>query len=172
MCIFIKKGVIALEIQLAKTTDAPIIHDLMMQAFMVYKNEIPPSSALEETIQSITTALENDEQAVIGYMANKPVAMVRFQVKEDCLYFYRLSVIPEKQGQGIAKDILKALEVYALEREKSLIQCKVRMAVPKNIALYQSVGYEIYDEEVVYKLNGSIVNVVAMMKRLPMLISF
>lgn len=154
-----------MEIQLAKTSDAPIIHDLMLQAFMVYKNENPPSSALEETIQSIAIALEDDEQAFIGYTANKPVAMVRFQVKEDCVYFYRLSVIPEKQGQGIAKKILKALEVYALEQEKPLIQCKVRMAVPKNIALYQSVGYEIYDEEIVYKLDGTTLKVVAMMKR-------
>lgn len=153
-----------MEIQLAKTSDAPIIHDLMLQAFMVYKNETPPSSALEETIQSIAIALEDDEQAFIGYTANEPVAIVRFQVKEDCIYFYRLSVIPEKQGQGIAKKILKALEVYALEQEKPLIQCKVRMTVPKNIALYQSVGYEVYDEEVVYKPDGTTVNVVAMRK--------
>jgi len=164
-CVYLSKGVIALDIQLAKTTDAPIIHDLMIQAFMVYKNETPPSSALEETIQSITAAMEDDEQALIGYMADQPVAMVRFQVKKDCIYFYRLSVIPEKQGQGIAKKILKALEAYGIEREKSLIQCKVRMAVPKNIALYQSVGYEIYDEEIVYKPDGTTVKVVAMMKR-------
>ena len=155
-----------MEIKFATTSDAAIIHDVMIQAFMVYKNETPPSSALKETVQSITAALKDDEQALIGYMANKPVAMVRFQVKEDCIYFYRLAVIPEKQGQGIAKEILKALEVYALEQKKPLIQCKVRMAVPKNIALYQSVGYEIYDEEVVYKPDGATVNVVAMRKRI------
>lgn len=155
---------ITIEIKFAKISDSSIIHDLMLQAFMVYKNETPPSSALEETIQSITTAMENDEQAFIGYKANEPVAMVRFQVREDGIYFYRLSVIPKKQGQGIAKKILNALEAYALELGKSLIQCKVRMTVQKNIALYQSVGYEIYDEEVVYKPDGATIKVVAMMK--------
>lgn len=155
---------ITIEIKFAKISDSPIIHDLMLQAFMVYKNETPPSSALEETIQSITTAMENDEQAFIGYIVNEPVAMVRFQVREDGIYFYRLSVIPKKQGQGIAKKILNALEAYALELGKSLIQCKVRMTVQKNIALYQSVGYEIYDEEVVYKPDGATIKVVAMMK--------
>ena len=154
-----------MEIKFATTSDAPIIHDVMMQAFMEYKNEIPPSSALEETVQSIATALEYDGQAFIGYLANEPVAMVRFQVREDCIYFYRLSVIPEKQGQGIAKKLLQALEVYTLEQKKPLIQCKVRMAVPKNIALYQSVGYKIYGEEVVYKSEGATLNVVTMMKR-------
>ncbi|MEK5040556.1 GNAT family N-acetyltransferase [Sporosarcina sp. FSL K6-3457] len=154
-----------MEIKFATTSDAAIIHDLMLQAFMVYKNETPPSSALEETIQSVTADLANGGQALIGYIVDHPVAMVRFQVKEDCIYFYRLSVIPEKQGQGIAKEILKALEMYALEQEKPLIQCKVRMAVPKNIALYQSIGYEIYDEEVVYKPDGTPLNVVAMRKQ-------
>ena len=153
-----------MKIAFAKTTDAPIIHDLMIQAFMKYKNEVPPSSALEETEQSVSAALDDGEQAIICFMDDKPVGMVRFLVKEDCVYFYRLAVIPERQGQGIAKKILKALEAYALEQGKSLIQCKVRMTVPKNIALYQSVGYEIYDEEVVYKPDGATVKVVAMMK--------
>lgn len=154
-----------MDIKFAQTTDARVIHDLMMQAFMEYKNEVPPSSALEETVQSIATALEDNEQALIGYIADHPVAMVRFHVKEDCIYFYRLSVIPAKQGQGIAKQLLKSLEDYAVELEKPLIQCKVRMTVPKNIALYQSLGYEMYDEEVVHRPNGVTLQVVAMMKR-------
>lgn len=35
-------------------SDAPVIHDLMIKAFMEYKNEIPPSSALEETVLSVS----------------------------------------------------------------------------------------------------------------------
>ena len=157
---------ITLNIAFAQTTDAPVIHDLMMQAFMAYKNEVPPSSALEETVQSISEALENGEQALIGYLADEPVAMVRFRIESDSLYFYRLSVIPNKQGQGIAKRLLKSLETYALEQDKSTIQCKVRMTLPKNIALYQSIGYKVYDEEIVYKPDGLTVPVVAMTKQL------
>ena len=157
---------ITLNIAFAQTTDAPVIHDLMMQAFMAYKNEVPPSSALEETVQSISEALENGEQALIGYLADEPVAMLRFRIESDSLYFYRLSVIPNKQGQGIAKRLLKSLETYALEQDKSTIQCKVRMTLPKNIALYQSIGYKVYDEEIVYKPDGLTVPVVAMTKQL------
>ena len=157
---------ITLNIAFAQTTDAPVIHDLMMQAFMAYKNEVPPSSALEETVQSISEALENGEQALIGYLSDEPVAMLRFRIESDSLYFYRLSVIPNKQGQGIAKRLLKSLETYALEQDKSTIQCKVRMTLPKNIALYQSIGYKVYDEEIVYKPDGLTVPVVAMTKQL------
>lgn len=148
----------------ATKNDAPIIHNLMIQAFMAYKNEVPPSSALEETIQSISTALHNGEQAFVGYMDDKSVGMVRFHVKEDYVYFYRLSVIPEKQGQGIAKELLKSLEAYALEQEKLIIKCKVRMTVPKNIALYHSIGYKIYAEETLARPHGITLKVVSMMK--------
>ena len=150
----------------ATTSDAPVIHELMIKAFMEYKNEIPPSSALEETVHSVSVALEKGERAFIAYEENYPVGMVRFQLEDEGLYFYRLSVIPEKQGKGIAKMILKSLEDYAEKVDVSTILCKVRMTVPKNIQLYKTVGYRVYDEEIVYKPNGININVVSMKKEL------
>lgn len=155
-----------MEMKIAEVSDAPLIHDLMIKAFMEYKDEVPPSSALDETIQSISIALKNGEQGLIGYVENEPVGMVRFQVNENGLYFYRLSVIPEKQDQGIAKKILKSLEEYANNKEIPTLLCKVRMTVPKNINLYRSIGYKIYNEEVVHKPNGININVVSMQKQL------
>jgi ribosomal protein S18 acetylase RimI-like enzyme len=153
-------------IKSAISSDAPVIHDLMIKAFMEYKNEIPPSSALEETVQSVSDALEKEEKALIAIEENNPVGMVRFQLKDRGLYFYRLSVIPEKQGKGIAKKILKSLEDYANKINVNTILCKVRMTVPKNIQLYSSTGYDVYDEEVVHKLNGINIKVVSMKKEL------
>ncbi|TSI02541.1 GNAT family N-acetyltransferase [Lysinibacillus sp. BW-2-10] len=147
-------------------SDAPVIHDLMIKAFTEYKNDIPPSSALEETVQSVSDALEKEEKALIAYEDNQPVGMVRFQLKDEGLYFYRLSVIPEKQGKGIAKMILKSLEDYANEIGVPTILCKVRMTVVKNIQLYSSIGYHIYDEEIVHKPNGINIKVVSMKKDL------
>lgn len=155
-----------MEIKFAEVSDAPIIHDLMIKAFMEYKDEVPPSSALEETVQSVLIALKDGEQGLISYVDNQPVGMVRFQLKEGGLYFYRLSVIPEKQCLGIAKKILRSLEDFAIKKEVTTIFCKVRMTVPKNIKLYSSIGYGIYDEEVVHKPNGIIIKVVSMMKKL------
>ena len=154
-----------MEIKLAEVSDAPIIHDLMIKAFMEYKDEVPPSSALEETVQSVLIALKDGEEGLISYVDNQPVGMVRFQLKEEGLSFYRLSVFPEKQGLGIAKKILRSLEDFAIKKRVTTIFCKVRMTVPKNIKLYSSIGYGIYDEEVVHKPNGINIKVVSMMKR-------
>lgn len=155
-----------MDIRFAEHSDAPIIHDLMIRAFSEYKNEIPPSSALEETVQSISTALNEGEQSIIGFIDNVPVAMVRFQIKDEGLYFYRLSVVPERQGQGIAKELLKLLEEYAIQQKLPTIFCKVRMNVPRNIYLYQSLGYKITGEEVVNRPNNIQFKVVTMKKEL------
>ncbi|MHA6260542.1 GNAT family N-acetyltransferase [Sporosarcina sp. CAU 1771] len=155
-----------MEINPVEVSDATLIHDLMIKAFLEYKDEVPPSSALEETVQSISASLKGGEQGFIGYEDNKPVGMVRFLLKENGLYFYRLSVIPEKQGQGIAKKILKSLEDYAINNGIHTLLCKVRLTVPKNIKLYSSIGFNIYEEEVVHKPNGINIKVVSMEKKL------
>lgn len=155
-----------MKVKFAKESDASIIHELMIKAFLEYKDEVPPSSALEETVQSVFIALKDGEQGLIGYDDKQPVGMVRFQFKKEGLYFYRLSVIPEKQGLGIAKKIVRSLEDFAIKKGVTTILCKVRMTVPKNINLYSSIGYQIYDEEVVHKPNGVNIMVVSMKKRL------
>jgi ribosomal protein S18 acetylase RimI-like enzyme len=155
-----------MKIKFAEVNDAPIIHEIMINAFMEYRDDVPPSSALYETVESISTALEDDEQALICYGDDAPVGMVRFRLKDTGIYFYRLSVFQEKQGQGIAKYILKSLEEYANQKDLPEIVCKVRMTVAKNIKLYCSMGYSIYDEEVVYKPKGIKLKVVSMRKQL------
>ncbi|WP_245676138.1 GNAT family N-acetyltransferase [Domibacillus iocasae] len=155
-----------MQIKYATPSDAPTIHYLMIKAFEEYKDEVPLSSALEETTESITAALEDGEQALISYIHDEPVGMIRFRLKENGIYFYRLSVIPENQGKGIAKKLLKSLEEHAEQIKKTKVLCKVRMTVPKNIKLYNSLGYRIYDEELVYKPNGINIKVVSMMKQL------
>ncbi|MCM3409798.1 GNAT family N-acetyltransferase [Metabacillus litoralis] len=153
-------------IRFATTSEAAVVHDLMIKAFIEYNNESPPSSALDETVHSVLDALEKGEKALIAFDENRPVGMVRFQLKNEGLYFYRLSVIPEKQGKGIGKKILSSIEDYANKVGVSTILCKVRMTVPKNINLYSSIGYSVYDEEVVHKPNNVNVKVLSMKKEL------
>src|SRR5690625_576863 len=104
----------------------------MITAFMEYKNEIPPSSVLEESVLSVSEAIHKGEKALIAFEDNKPIGMVRFQFKNEGLNFYRLSVIQEKQEQENEKNILKSLEEYANKVELSTILFKVRMTVQKN----------------------------------------
>jgi len=159
------KKVINMQIELSK--NALVIHNIMQQAFLEYDQAGMPSSALKETIDSVQEDLENGEQAFVGYDTNrKPVAMVRFQVKESYVYFYRLSVLPECQGKGYAKQLLKALEVYARQSGIPEVRCKVRKNVDRNVLLYTNAGFQIYEEEHVQLINGNTIPVISMKKQI------
>jgi len=73
-------------ISLARTSDASLIHELMITAFMEYKNEIPPSSVLEESVLSVSEAIHKGEKALIAFEDNKPIGMVRFQFLSSISY--------------------------------------------------------------------------------------
>ncbi|MCF8886619.1 MULTISPECIES: GNAT family N-acetyltransferase [Priestia] len=150
---------------LAQLEDAATVHDLMLQAFSVYRDSVPPSSALDETIESIMQSLKHGKKAVILYVENKPVAMARFTLEETSLYFYRLSVIPAFQGKGMAKQLIQWLETYAKECGKESLLCKVRMSVFRNIALYESIGFYIEQKEIVHR-DGVDIPVVNMKKEI------
>jgi len=150
---------------LAQPEDAATVHDLMLQAFSVYRDSVPPSSALDETIESIMQSLKHEKEAVILYVENKPVAMARFKLEETSLYFYRLSVIPAFQGKGMAKQLIQWLEIYAKECGKESLSCKVRMSVSRNIALYESIGFYIEEKEIVHR-DGVDIPVVNMKKEI------
>ncbi|SDO49447.1 GNAT family N-acetyltransferase [Alkalicoccus daliensis] len=150
----------------ASPEDAEIIQYLMRQAFQVYNHENPPSGALKETIEEITMALINGHRALIAYENQKPVGVVRFSAEEEGWYFSRLSVLPEKQGRGIAKQLVDRLEQLALEEENTYLYCKVRKSAQKNIALYETWGYELFHEEIIHKPGGIQIEAVSMEKTL------
>lgn len=166
-CILKQKGaMVKMEIMLAQLKEAPIILDVMLQAFKEYEHATPPSSALNETVESIKDGMERGEYAFIAYLDEQPVAMVRFTFSDNSVYFFRLSVIPSKQGQGLAKALLKELEHHALANGKTISECKVRMSVPRNIELYRSLGYVITKEEKGENLNGFSLSIATMEKQL------
>ena len=145
-------------------SDAPLIHDLMIQAFTKYKDEVPPSSALEETVESIAVSLHQGEKGLLAYLDDRPVGMVRFQLDDNGIYFYRLSVLPEEQGKGVGKALLAKLEHFAKYNGVTTISCKVRLSANDNIALYESVGYQVVAEEIISKPDGISLQVVSMVK--------
>jgi len=154
-------------IRLAGVEDAHLVHTCMLAAFEEYRNAEIPSSALNETVSSIEEALQKGTEQALVYMDDeRPLGSVRFKTDEHALYFFRLSVCPEARGSGLAKSMLLHLEQYAQEHGKTRLWCRVRMSVPQNILLYQSIGYHVFKEEMVINPNGFPVNTVMMEKNI------
>jgi ribosomal protein S18 acetylase RimI-like enzyme len=146
----------AVEIRPAGADDAMIIHTLMMESFEEYRAAIPPSSALEETVESVREALEAGQGAAILYEDERPVAMVRFEIRDDAIHFFRLSVIPSRRRRGYSKRLVRWVEHQGRSKGLDYSRCKVRQTVQNNVAMYQDMGYEIVDQELVVRPEGSV----------------
>lgn len=143
-------------IRQATPEDADTIHTLMMLAFEEYRQTVPPSSALEETSEGVQEALRGGESAAILYEDDAAVAMVRYKFEGDAIAFFRLSVIPTKRRRGYAKRLVKWIELQGTTKGMNASRCKVRQTVQNNVRMYQDLGYEIIDQELVVRDTGSV----------------
>lgn len=155
------------QISLVTADEAPIVHQLMLEAFEDYRFIEVPSSALTEPVDKLVQALKDGRvQAIIYWLDDVPLGSARLQLKEESLYFSRLSVTPSARGKGIAKAMLAWMEEYALLNGKQKVECKVRANVPKNIQLYKNIGFVITKEEEADNPNGRLVKTVDMEKKI------
>ncbi|WP_183192789.1 GNAT family N-acetyltransferase [Brevibacillus nitrificans] len=134
-------------IKMAAADEAHTITRLMHEAF---RHTTPPSSSLLETAEQVHQQLASgNELAAIALQNDEPAGMVRFQLKGDDLYFFRLSVDPGQQGKGIGRMLLEGLEQYAVEHGIKALTCRVRMEIEKNVRMYTSAGFQITKREIV-----------------------
>ena len=156
-----------LEIRIATEKETPMVHKLMLEAFEEYRFLEVPSSALNESLETLQNAVKSgSEKALLCFVDEEPLGSSKFTRKGDSLYFSRLSVAPKARGKGIAKAILEWLEKYANDNEIMKMECRVRASLPNNIRLYEAMGYIITKEEVVTNPNGIPVKTVTMEKKL------
>jgi GNAT superfamily N-acetyltransferase len=145
------------EIREADAGDAEVVHALMMEAFEEYRAAVPPSSALDETVESVRAALESgSESAAILYEDGIPGAMVRFRYDEDAIYFFRLSVLPARRKRGYARQLVQWIEQRGWSKGLAISRCRVRQSVHRNLILYENMGYEIKDQELIVRPGGTV----------------
>lgn len=145
------------EIREATADDAETVHMLMLIAFEEYKTAIPPSSALQETEESIAEALRTgDEGAVILFEDDTATAMIRYKYVDNAIYFFRLSVIPSKRRRGYARQLIKWVEKQGVTKGLDISRCKVRQSIQNNLVLYQNMGYEVVDQELIVRPEGTV----------------
>ncbi|UOE53453.1 GNAT family N-acetyltransferase [Cytobacillus oceanisediminis] len=162
-----------IEIRLANVEEVHIVHKLMLEAFEEYRYLEVPSSATDESLDTLVNELKNGtEKALLCFVNGEPKGSLRFTIKKDSIYFSRLSVAPDSRGQGIARAVLLWLEKYSNENGLKKMKCRVRASLSKNISLYENMGYIVTKEEIVTNPNGYPVNTVVMEKNMNKLMTY
>ncbi|MEI7872129.1 MAG: GNAT family N-acetyltransferase [Alphaproteobacteria bacterium] len=131
-----------LVLRTASAADAPAIAATIAAAFTQYRGKlVPESSAFRETAAAIVDQLANGSGAIVAERNGTMIGCVMTELLEGDLYFGRLAVLPEARGLGLAGRLIAAVEDEARRRGLPGVRLGVRIALPDNQRLFQSLGY-------------------------------
>src|SRR5690606_8008235 len=136
----------SVSVRLASVDDAPLMHDVMRRAFAEYRGVLRvPSSAHAETVNDVRAALAAGGGA-LAWCEGACVGSARFALQPDTLYVGRVSVGPEFRRRGVASLLMRFIEAHAPSLGRDSVSLKARGALPGNVELYRSLGYEVLVE--------------------------
>ena len=131
-----------LVLRAASAADAPAVAATIAAAFMQYRGRlVPESGAFRETAEAIAHQLANGAAAIVAERNGTVIGCVMTELLEGDLYFGRLAVLPEARGLGLAARLIAAVEDDARRRGLPGVRLGVRIALPDNQRLFQSLGY-------------------------------
>ena len=131
----------------AATADAPLVHRIMREAFAEYDGILqPPSGALRESVADVERTMAQGG-AVLAWLGDVAAGSARYLVRADDLYVERVAVLPAYRGQGLAAQMMGTIEAQARRLARSRVEVGVRQSLPRNVALYQRLGYTVVKVE-------------------------
>lgn len=154
------------ELVFGECQDLEALCTVMHAAFARYNDDPIPSSALAETVESLTADVAKGWELYQVALGETVVATAKTFPRGERLYFGRLSVLPQVQGKGIAAFLIHGLADAAKAKGFSVLECKVRQSEHKNIEMYQKRGFELVSSEITVSTTGQQIPTVTMHRSL------
>ena len=134
---------------LIKKAQKEDLEKILELQYLAYRSEaklfgnmdIPP---LKQTIEEVYDEFHKGTILKAVDDGGGIIGSVRAYQDGGTVYIGKLMVHPSKQGQGIGTQLLLEMEKQYLNQRYELF---TSTRSEKNIALYQKLGYEIFDEE-------------------------
>ncbi|MGY2873364.1 tRNA threonylcarbamoyladenosine biosynthesis protein TsaE [Marmoricola sp. URHA0025 HA25] len=100
----------------------------------------PPSTALEETTESVAAAL-SEHGGLLATHDGEPVGALLFADHDSLLGLRRVGVLASARHHGVARMLADAAASVAAERGKEGLDLEARAELPQTIAFWQKHGY-------------------------------
>lgn len=134
-----------IEITAASADEASILHDITRRAFAEYVGLLNPTPAcLTESVRDVAATIRRGG-AVIARLDGVAAASARYEVLDGHLYVSRVAVLPDYRGCGLAGELMHAMDQIAESLGLEALQLQTRLNLPRNIRLYEKLGYQVID---------------------------
>jgi ribosomal protein S18 acetylase RimI-like enzyme len=130
-----------IRVELVDAEQAELVLRLAVEAFEEFRHVlVPPPGILAETAADVARYIESGG-AVLAWDGEIAVGSARFHPEPDHFYIGRVAVPPAHRRRGVATVIMRFLEEHARSLGFTETRVEVRQALPSNLALYESLGY-------------------------------
>ncbi|UDL92302.1 GNAT family N-acetyltransferase [Mesorhizobium sp. PAMC28654] len=114
---------------------------LILKAFASMDGVIdPPSSANRLNVASLREKARH-ETGFAALQDGRIVGCVFVLERADDLYVGKLAVEPDRQGSGIGKQLMQAVETLARTRGKAVLELETRIELTANHAVFVRLGF-------------------------------
>jgi len=128
------------EIRQVDASSAEEVLAVIHEAFAGRPPLDPPSTALDETVDSIGKALA-EHGGLLATYAGEPVGALLFSDEGHLLGLHRVGVLERARHHGVARMLADAAAVAAAERGKAGLVLEARAELPRTIAFWQKNDY-------------------------------
>lgn len=137
----------------ATPADAEQIAAVLRASFAEFNGVFdPPSGALSETGESVEKKLA-ESRGFVAEISGEIIGCVFCHPAETDFYLFRLAVLPEHRGSGAGRALVQTVEEEAVRLGFDVVRLGTRLAIPKNVSYYQSLGYT-HTEDAVHPITG------------------
>jgi len=128
-------------VTIASPQDAAAMVEVIHSAFQARPPVHPPSSAIDETVETLTTSLAQGS-GILAQVGGRPAGViVVVPGAAGVATFTRVSVHPDLQRHGIASAMVPAAEELAAVRGFERVELLVRAEFPDFVAFWQHRGF-------------------------------
>jgi tRNA threonylcarbamoyladenosine biosynthesis protein TsaE len=130
----------AVSVHLVGSAAAEDVVSLIHAGFGARQVLDPPSTALDESVESVSAAL-SDHGGLLAVADSGPVGALLFQPHAELLGMRRVSVHPAAQGMGVAGALVGTAERVAHERGYDGLRLTARSELPATLEFWRHLGY-------------------------------
>ena len=134
------------EIRQVDASSAEDVLAVIHEAFAGRPRLDPPSTALDETVETIGKALA-EHGGLLATYAGEPVGALLFSDEGHLLGLHRVGVLERARHHGVARMLADAAAVAAAERGKAGLVLEARSELPRTIAFWQKNDYVEVDRD-------------------------
>jgi tRNA threonylcarbamoyladenosine biosynthesis protein TsaE len=113
----------------------------------------PPSTALEETVESVAAVLAQDG-GLLATLDGRPVGALLLGRDLETLRLRRVSVLPEAQQQGVARALLRTALDVGRARGLRRVSLHARTELPATVGFWTRAGFGVLTDDGVHLTLG------------------